>query len=146
MTQLMFVIIVFVIIIRNILITPVLRQLPGTGVPPSHTTSLCPFQPSKPPCKRLWCWEGLGAGGEGDDREWDGWMASPTQWTWVSVDSGSWWWTGRPGVLRFMDMTERLNWTELKALWLTGKSRSPFPPFKRCRQSIPQSTKTRKGP
>ena len=38
-----------------------------------------------------WCWEGLGAGGEGDDRGWDGWMASPTQWTWVWVDSGSWW-------------------------------------------------------
>ena len=45
--------------------------------------------------KRLWCWEGLGAGGEGDDRGWDGWMASPTQWTWVWVDSGSWWWKGR---------------------------------------------------
>ena len=52
--------------------------------------------------KRLWCWEGLGAGGEGDDRGWDGWMASLTQWTWVWVNSGGWWWTGRPGVLRFM--------------------------------------------
>ena len=52
--------------------------------------------------KRLWWWEGLGAGGEGDNRGWDGWMASLTQWTWVSVNSGSWWWTGRPGVLRFM--------------------------------------------
>ena len=49
-----------------------------------------------------WCWEGLGAGGEGDDRAWDGWMASPTQWTRVWVNPGSWWWTGRPGVLRFM--------------------------------------------
>ena len=49
-----------------------------------------------------WCWEGLGAGGEGDDRGWDGWMASPTQWTWVWVNSGSWWWTGRPGVVQFM--------------------------------------------
>ena len=38
----------------------------------------------------------------GDDRGWDGWMASPTQWTWVWVNSGSWWWTGRPGVLWFM--------------------------------------------
>ena len=45
--------------------------------------------------------EGLGAG-EGDDRGWDGWMASSTQWTWVWVDSGSWWWTGRPGVLQSM--------------------------------------------
>ena len=42
---------------------------------------------------------GIGAGGEGDDRGWDGWMTSPTRWTWVSVNSGSWWWTGRPGVL-----------------------------------------------
>ena len=52
--------------------------------------------------KRLWCWEGLGAGGEGDDRGCDGWMASLTRWTWVWVNSGSWWWTGRPGMLRFM--------------------------------------------
>ena len=69
--------------------------------------------------KRLWCWEGLGAGGEGDDRGWDGWMASPTPWTWVWVNSGSWWWTGRPGVLWFMgsqrvrhDWATELNWTE----------------------------------
>ena len=51
--------------------------------------------------KRLCCWEGLGAGGKGDDRGWDGWMASPTRWVWVWVNSGSWWWTGRPGVLQF---------------------------------------------
>ena len=50
--------------------------------------------------KRPWFWEGLGAG-EGDNRGWDGWMASPTRWAWVWVKSGSWWWTGRPGVLRF---------------------------------------------
>ena len=67
--------------------------------------------------KRPWCWERLGAGGEGDDRGWDGWMASPTWWTWVWVNSSSWWWRGRPGVLQSMrlqelDMTERLNWTE----------------------------------
>ena len=53
--------------------------------------------------KRPWCWERLKAGGEGDDRGWNGWMASPTQWIWVWVNSGSWWWTGRPGVLRFME-------------------------------------------
>ena len=47
--------------------------------------------------KRPWCWERLRAGGEGDDRGWDGWMASLTQWTWVWVNSGSWWGTGRPG-------------------------------------------------
>ena len=52
--------------------------------------------------KRLWCWEGLGAGGEGEDRGWDGWTASLTRWTWVWVNSGSWWWTRRPGVLQFM--------------------------------------------
>ena len=52
--------------------------------------------------KRPRCWERLRAGGEGDDRGWDGWLASLTQWTWVWVDSGSWWWTGRPGVLQFM--------------------------------------------
>ena len=44
----------------------------------------------------------LRAGGEGDDRGWDGWMASPTWWTWVWVESWSWWWTGRPGMLWFM--------------------------------------------
>ena len=61
-------------------------------------------------------WERLRAGGEGDDRGWDGWMASPTQWTWVLVNSRSWWWTGRPGMLRFMGW-QRVghNWvTELK--------------------------------
>ena len=67
--------------------------------------------------KILWCWERLRVGGEGDDRGWDGWMASPTQWTWVWVNSGSWWWTGRPGVLWFMgsqrvghDWATELNW------------------------------------
>ena len=65
--------------------------------------------------KRPWCWERLGAGGEGDDRGWDGWMASPTQWTWVWVNSRSWWWTGRPGMLRFMvSQRVRHDWaTEL---------------------------------
>ena len=52
--------------------------------------------------KRLWYWERLKAGGEGDDRGWDGWMVSLTQWTWVWVSSGSWWWTGKPGVLQSM--------------------------------------------
>ena len=60
--------------------------------------------------KRPWCWERLRAGGEGDDRGWDGWMASLTQWTWVWVDSRSWWWTGRP-VHLFS------NWTELSVLF-----------------------------
>ena len=49
--------------------------------------------------KRPWCWERLNAGGEGDDRGWDGCMVSLTPWTWVWVNSGSWWWTGSPFVL-----------------------------------------------
>ena len=54
--------------------------------------------------EKTWSWEGLKEGGEGDNRGWDGWMASPTQWTWVWVNSGSWWWTGRPGVLQSMGL------------------------------------------
>ena len=52
--------------------------------------------------KRRWCWEGLGAGAEVDDRGWDGWMASPARWTWLWINSGSWWWTGTPDILRFV--------------------------------------------
>ena len=79
--------------------------------------------------KRPWCWEGLGAGGEGDNRRWDGWMASPTQRTWVCVNSGSWWWTGRSGVLQSMwlqrvghDWANEQNWTEWYSLELHGGS------------------------
>ena len=50
--------------------------------------------------EKTWCWERLRAGEE--DRGWDGWMASSTQLAWVWVDSGSWWWTGKPGMLWFM--------------------------------------------
>ena len=70
---------------------------------------------------------GIGSGGEGDDRGWDGWIASPTRWTWVWVNSGSWWWTGRPGMLRFMgsqrvghDWATELNcafWTQMSSMW-----------------------------
>ena len=82
--------------------------------------------------KRFWCWEGLGSGGEGDDRGWDGWMASLTQWTWVRVNSGSWWWTERLGMLQFMglqrvrhDWATELNWTEVfeskgSGVWVLG--------------------------
>ena len=69
--------------------------------------------------ERHWCWERLRAG-EGDDRGWDGWVASPSQSTWVWVHSRSWWWTGRHGVLWFMgsqrvghDWATEMNWTEL---------------------------------
>ena len=67
--------------------------------------------------KRPWCWERLKAGGEGDDRGWDGWRASLTRWTWVWASSGSWWWTGKPGVLQSIglqrvehDWVTELNW------------------------------------
>ena len=71
--------------------------------------------------KRPWGWERLRAGGEGDDQGWDGWMASPTQWTWVWVNSRSWWWIGGPGMLQSMgsqrvrhDWVTELNWTEVR--------------------------------
>ena len=86
--------------------------------------------------KRSWCWERLKAGGEGEDRGWDGWMASPTQWTWVWVNSGSWWWTGRPGVLQSMgsqrvghDWATELNWNwghYIRDLALTFGFMRPF--------------------
>ena len=70
--------------------------------------------------KSPWCWERLRAGGEGDNRGWNGWMLSPTQWTWVWVNSKSLWWTVRPGVLQSMglqrlknDWATEPNWTEL---------------------------------
>ena len=75
--------------------------------------------------KRPWCWERLKAGGEGDDRGWDGWMASWTWWTWLWVNSGRWWWTERPGVLRFMglqrvrhDWATDLIWSRIKNLFV----------------------------
>ena len=94
--------------------------------------------------KRPWCWEGLRAG-EGDDREWDGWMASLTRWTWVWVNSGSWWWIGRPGVLWFTGsqrighnwVTELTDWIDhidscctwlLSQLWLTRVNKLNYIP------------------
>ena len=79
-----------------------------------------------PPHAKSWfigkdpdAWRDWGAEGEGDDRGWDGWMASLTGWTWVWVNSGSWWWTRRPGVLQLMglwrvrhDWATELNWRE----------------------------------
>ena len=69
--------------------------------------------------KRPWCWERLKVGGKGHHRGWDSWMTSPTQWTWVWVNSRSWWWSGKPGVLQSMrlqrvrhDWATELNWTE----------------------------------
>ena len=81
------------------------------------------------------CWDRLKAGGEGDDRGWDGWMVSLIQWTWVWVSSRSQWWRGKPGVLQSMEsqrvghnwVTE-LNWfplgfTDLISLQPKGLSR-----------------------
>ena len=74
------------------------------------------------PWKRPWCWERLKAGGKGDDRGWDGWMTSPTLWTWVWASSGSWWWPGkpaRPWGHKESDATEwQLNWSEVAKLRL----------------------------
>ena len=66
------------------------------------------------PWKRPWCWERLRIGGEGDDRGWDGWMASLTWWTGVWAGSRSWWWAGRPGVLQSMGLQSQhdSDWTE----------------------------------
>ena len=79
----------------------------------------------------IWCWERLKAGGEGDDRGWNGWMASPIQWTWVWVHSGSWWRSGRPGVLQSMSVgSQRVRYdsvTEQQQSWLQKASCS-FPP------------------
>ena len=66
----------------------------------------------------IWKDPDAGKGGEGDNRGWECWMASPTQWTWVWVNSRNWWWTGSPGLLQSMghkesDTTDHLNWTEL---------------------------------
>ena len=80
---------------------------------------------------RLWCWEGLGAGGEGDDRGWDGWLASLTRWTWVWVNSGSWWWTKRPGVLQFMGL-QRVGhdcMTELNPAYTLNKQGDNIQPW-----------------
>ena len=68
--------------------------------------------------KRLWCWEGLGVG-EGDDRRWDGWIASWTRWSWVWANSGIWW-TGSPGVLRFMGSQRVGHDWETELNWITG--------------------------
>ena len=94
--------------------------------------------------KRSWCWERLKAGGEWDNRGWDGWMASPTWWTWVWASSGSWWWTVKPGMLQSMvshrvgrDWVTGLNWTVMMScsvvlwdpLWRGPHSENQGRPF-----------------
>ena len=82
-----------------------------------------------------WCWEWLKAGGEVEDRGWDGWMASPTRWTWVWTSWRSWWWTGKPGVLQSMglprvrhDWVAKLNWY-LLSQWCHPTISSSVAPF-----------------
>jgi len=67
--------------------------------------------------KRPWCWESLKVRGAGDDRGWDGWMASPAQWTWDWISSRSWWWTGRPNNIHEVtkSQTQLRDRTELKS-------------------------------
>ena len=91
--------------------------------------------------EKPWCRVRLRAGGEGDNRGWDGWMVSPTQWTWVWVNSGSWWWTGRPDVLQLKgsqrvwhDWVTELNWKK-RALTEQGMANGHILPnkqFKAC--------------
>ena len=83
--------------------------------------------------KRPWCWARLKAGGEGDDRGWDGWMASPTRWTWVWASSRNWWWTGKPGMLQSMgsqrvghDWATELNWTDVNICYYFYKKEWPY--------------------
>ena len=97
-------------------------------------------------------WKGiLGAGGEGDDRGWDGWMASLTHWTWVWVNSGSWWWTRRPGVLQFMGSQRvrhywatELNWTDTEPInfktWMKNGTNFYFQPVIKLRNNLSAST------
>ena len=93
--------------------------------------------------KTPWCWERVKIGGEGDDRGWDGWMAPLTQWTWVWVNSGSWWWAGRPGVLQSMgsqgvghDWATELNLRSYES----GHLRHCFPGFTVDKSKVPHNT------
>ena len=92
--------------------------------------------------KRPWCWERLKVGGEGDDRGWDGWLASPTQWTWVWVNSGIWWWTGRPGMLQSMEYNwattchpwrDQISW---QSTYIFASATSEVNGFQKCIHSL----------
>ena len=107
--------------------------------------------------KTPWCWKGLGAGGEGNDRGWDGWMTSQTPWAWVWASSGSWWWTGRPDALQSMGPQRvRHDWvTEQQQSNTHTKYRSDhrwlcldhcsWPLKKKCKPFIFMSTKLLRG-
>ena len=87
--------------------------------------------------KRPWCWERLKTGGDGDDRGWDGWMASPTQWTWVWVGSRSWWRTGKPCMLKSMELRRvRHNW--VSELWWKVANKQCTKPYSKFSTNIYQ--------
>ena len=105
--------------VRKSLFSLSVKEYPTDGCWSWKSSTLATWCKELTHLKRSWRWERLRAGGGGDNRGWDGWMASPTQWTWVWVNSGSWWWTGKPGVLWFMgsqrvrhDWATELNWTD----------------------------------
>ena len=84
--------------------------------------------------KRPRCWKRLKAGGEGNNRRWDGWVVSLTQYTWVWESSRSWWWTVRPGVVQSMgsqrvvhDWATELNWSHLPCVLTSDFFQSSFP-------------------
>ena len=84
--------------------------------------------------KRPWCSERVKAGGEGDDRGWDGWMASPTQWTWVWASSGSWWWTRRPGGLQSMGSQRVGDDSAIELNWADRAVKAQIPCYAPCRR------------
>ena len=91
--------------------------------------------------KRPWCWERLKVGVEGDVRGWDGWMATPIQWTWVWVGSGSWWWAGKPGMLQSTGLQRvghnwatELNWSLRKGMEVLRAH--DYSSFKICNWSL----------
>ena len=106
-----------------------------------NSTTLATWWEELTSWKRLWCWERLKAGREGDDRGWDGWMASLTEWTWVWASSGSCWWKEKPGVLQSMG-SQRVghDWvTELSlSLLLQGifSSQGSNPGLSHCRRIL----------
>ena len=88
-----------------------------------------------------WCWERLKVGGKGDDRGWNGRMASPTQWTWVWVNSGSWWWTGRTGVLQSMG-SQRIGHDRSDAAAAAAAAAAKVLEFQVQHQSFQQTPRT----
>ena len=89
--------------------------------------------------KRPWCWARLKAGIEGDDRGWDGWLTSPTRWTWVWASSRSWWFTGKPGMLQSMGVAKGQTWLRdwTKLNWLNHSSIIPLAPLLQRTQTDP---------